>query len=237
MNKKISIVIPVHNEEKNIPLLVDKILNLKKELTIIIIDDNSTDNSWKILKKISLNNKKIKIYHRDKQEGLHAVLIDGLKRAMDLGFDGAITMDGDLSHPPSAIPEILNYIDKYDIVVGSRFVSKGKTTNWNLKKKTLSFIARNTSRLLLGIKTKDCSSGFKYYDKKIINSFNFNKFATTGYAFQIETILRAERNNFKIKEIPITFKGRMYGESKVDFNEIKRYFKSVLSLLKIKINN
>lgn len=233
MKKNIAIVIPFYNEEKNIPILIDKILDLKEDMTIIAVNDNSTDNSKRILNKLASNNKELKIINRKKQEGLHAVLIDGLQKAIDLGADGVVTMDGDLSHPPNVIPEMLKYADNYDLIIGSRFIAEGETTNWNMKKKILSAITRHSSQLLLGIRTKDCSSGFRYYDSSVLNYLDFNNFITAGYAFQIETILRAEKNNFKVKEIPITFKGRMYGESKVDFKELKRYFKSFFKLFRI----
>lgn len=237
MNKNIAIVIPVHNEEKSIPILIDKILNLEERLTIMVVDDNSTDNSGEILDILASNHENIKVIHRKKQKGLHAVLINGLEEAINLNFDGVITMDGDLSHSPRVIPRILKYIDDYDLIVGSRFISGGRTINWNIKKKLMSAISRNMSRLFLGIKTKDCSSGLKYYDKRVLKYFNFKNFTTSGYAFQIETLFRAEKNSFKIKEIPIEFRGRIYGESKVNFKELKRYFKSFFLLLKKVIKN
>ncbi len=234
MKKNTAIVIPVHNEEKNIPILLDGILNLDEDLSIIVVNDNSTDNSKEVTEKIAKREKGVKVVTKSKQEGLHAAIIYGLKEAMKMNVEGVITMDGDLSHLPEEIPGLIKHSEKNDLVIGSRFIPGGKTINWSSRKKIMSFFARKLSKLLLGIKTIDCSSGFKYYSISFLKSLNFEEFTTRGYAFQLETVLRAENKGLNIKEVPIQFKGRIHGKSKVDFHEVKRYLKSLLSLIKLK---
>ncbi len=234
MKMKTAIVIPVHNEEKNIPLLVEDLLKLKRDFWIIFVNDNSSDKSKKVIQDLMKKNDQIKMVDRRRQEGLGEAIISGLKKAIEMNVSGAITMDGDLSHPTQKIPELIREGKTYDLVIGSRFIKDGSTEKWSFQKKLMSFIARHTSRVVLNIKTRDCSSGMKYYSKEILDFYDFDSFISSGYAFQIETVLLAEKNQFKIKEIPITFKGRKYGESKVDFSELKRYIKSVGLLLKIR---
>lgn len=232
--KNIIISIPVQNEEKNIPILINRIKLLDIDLSILLVNDCSTDETGKVADRISDDEEDVYVVHRTEKEGLHAALITGIEEALRLGADKVITMDGDLSHRPEEIPDLINSSKDNDLVIGSRFISGGKTNDWSPLKKVMSFTARKMSRFFLGIQVVDCSSGFKLYSKKVLESYDFNNFITRGYAFQIESILRAEKNNFKIKEIPITFKGRIYGKSKVTLREIRRYLKSLATLMLIK---
>ncbi len=232
--KNFAIVIPVLNEEENLSLLLDELLkNHKKEddFRIIVVNDNSSDKTGEIAERFSFHNKQITTIHRKKGEGLHAAIITGLKKALKIGADYVITMDGDLSHSPDDALKILSYAEKNSLVVGSRFTTEGRVVDWQTSRKAMSSIARNISRIMLGIKTKDCSSGFKCYSKKLLLSYNFEKFTTTGYAFQIESVMKAEKMGFNVKEVPIKFKSRERGKSKVDAKELLRYFKSMLLLV------
>ncbi len=234
IKRKIAIVIPVHNEEENIGLLLEEILKINEKFLIIVINDNSSDGSREILEDFSSKYEEIKIFHRQKQEGLHAAIIDGIKKASKNGVDGVITMDGDFSHSPAEILSLLENFSIAEIVVGSRFVKNGKTVNWKISKKIISFCARTLSRILLKIKTSDCTSGFKCYSKKFLSSFSFDDIISKGYAFQVETILRAELSGARVVETPIVFYERRRGRSKVDTKEIIRYIKSLIKLLKLR---
>ncbi len=231
--KKNAIVIPVLNEEKNIPILLKKLLQLKDDFFIIFVDDNSTDNSVETIKKFTLKNSSIKLVSRKKREGLHAAIISGIKSALSLNTERVITMDGDLSHSPEDIPRLLCFSKTNDLVIGSRFIRGGKVKKWKTRRKIISAIARFFAKILFKTKIKDSSSGFKCYGKNFLDTVNFEKFVSKGYAFQIETVLFAEKNNLKIKEVPIIFKDRERGVSKVNFKEIIVYLKS-LFCLKIK---
>lgn len=229
---KTAIVIPLHNEEKNIKELLNKILSLEENFFIIPVNDNSNDQTGEIIEKYSKSYKGIIPVHRKKQEGLHAVYVSGFKKAKNLPINGIITMDGDLSHSPNDIPELIKEKDGYDVVVGSRYVKGGKTTEWSFVRKLMSWLARFAAKLILGIKVKDCTAGFKYYSKNFIESIDLGNLSAIGYAFQVEMIYKATKNNFKIKEVPITFKGRKRGSSKVDSKETLRFFKSIFYILR-----
>ncbi len=225
-----TIVIPVHNEEENIPTLLERLLKEAPTCNIVIINDNSSDNSGEVANKIAESNSNISVIYRDKQEGLHAAIITGLKHALLQGAEIIITMDGDLSHSPSDISRLLKVKHDGGIVIGSRFVKGGVTDGWEFSRKLISFLARKTSSLLVGVKAEDCSSGFKLYSREALQKINLDNFVTKGYAFQIETVVRAEREGLSVKEIPIVFRKRERGYSKVTKKELVRYFKSVLAL-------
>lgn len=237
MKKNIAVVIPVHNEEENIPPLLNELLALEENFLIVMVNDSSSDSSGEIIEKYSATHKNIKAVHREKKEGLHAAIISGIKKALRLEVDGVVTMDGDLSHSPKDLSKMIRLAENTDLVVGSRFIKGGKTLNWSRKRKLMSYLARGISRTLLGIKTKDCSSGFKYYSKRLLFFYDFEKFVSRGYAFQIETVMRAEKGGFKVKETPITFKGRERGKSKVDPRELKSYLKSLFKLFRSKLES
>ncbi len=225
-----AIVIPLHNEDENVKELLNRLLNLKDDLYIIPVNDNSTDKTAKIIDSYGKDNKKIIPVHRNKQEGLHAVYVTGFKKALKLPIRGIITMDGDLSHSPEDIPDLIDNGKDYDLVIGSRYIEKGKTVDWSPFRKFMSWVAKSLARFLLKIKVKDPTAGFKYYSKEFVNSINFNNLSAKGYAFQVEMVYLATKNNFKIKEIPITFKGRKRGKSKVDNKETLRFLRSIFKL-------
>jgi dolichol-phosphate mannosyltransferase len=227
---KTAIIIPLHNEEGNIKELLDRLLKLKDDLYILPVDDNSSDKTKEIINYYGQINKNIIPLHRDRQEGLHAVYITGFKKAIELPIRGIITMDGDLSHSPEDVPRLISKGVSYDLVIGSRYVEKGKTIEWSPFRKLMSWTARSLARLLLGIKVKDCTAGFKYYSKELISSIDLNNLSAIGYAFQVEMVYLATKNNFTIKEIPITFRGRKRGSSKVDNKETFRFLRSVFKL-------
>ena len=227
-----AIVIPLHDEGENIEELLDKLLKLEDDFFIIPVNDNSTDKTGEIIEEYAKINEFIIPVHREKQEGLHAVYLSGLKKARELSVEGVVTMDGDLSHSPDDVPRLIEQGNKYDLVIGSRYIKNGETVEWSLLRKFMSWLARTMARLLLRIKVKDCTAGFKYYSRDFLESVNFSQLSAIGYAFQVEMVYIATKNNFKIKEIPITFQGRKRGSSKVDSRETFRFFKSIFYILR-----
>jgi dolichol-phosphate mannosyltransferase len=227
---KEAIIIPARNEQENIEKLVKGILRLNLGLSIVIIDDNSKDQTGEIADRLSQKYPEVKVIHRKEKNGLGAAYVEGLKYVLSLGAEKVVTMDADFSHNPKDIPRLLKESEKYDVVVGSRYISGGGVVRWELWRRLLSWGGINISRILLGLKIKDCTAGFKCYNRKFLESLNLNEISCQGYAFQTEMILRAQEQGFSISEIPIIFKGREKGESKVNFKEILRFATNVLRL-------
>ncbi|MDI6591850.1 MAG: glycosyltransferase [Patescibacteria group bacterium] len=192
------ILVPTYNEQENIEKLIKAILRLNLGASLVIIDDNSQDKTGEIADDLSRKYSEVKVIHRKK--GLGAAYIEGLKYALSLGAEKVITMDADFSHNPNDIPRLLKESERQDIVVGSRYIKGGRIINWEWWRKLLSWGGVKISRLLLGLKIKDCTAGFKCYNRKFL------------------------------EEMPITFKGRERGESKVNFKEIWRFAQNVLKL-------
>jgi len=226
----IYVVIPTYNERKNIIALAKKILDLNiPNLKILVIDDNSPDNTAEALEKANLEG--VEVVKRPKKMGLGSAYIDGFKKVLAQGADMLIEMDADFSHQPHKIPELIACVNSgNDVCLGSRRVKGGATIGWNFIRKMMSALAMEFSRLLLNLKTKDVTGGFRCYHARVFNKINLDNIKSNGYAFQEEMVYLLEKNNFKIKEIPITFVDRQRGSSKLGFKEIINFFINICRL-------
>lgn len=227
---KLAIIIPTYNERENIERLVEEILALNLNAFIVIVDDNSPDGTGKIADTLSNKHPEVRVIHRTKKQGLGAAYATAFKYVLDLNVEKVITMDADFSHDPKDIPRLFNETD-YDVVVGSRYVQGGKIVGWSLQRKILSWGGIRVSRILLGLKTKDSTAGFKRYSRRFLESLPLSRLLTQGYAFQIEMILRAENSGFSMLEIPIIFKEREKGKSKVGGKEILEFAQNIIKLV------
>ncbi len=215
----VSIILPTYNERNNLEVLVKKILrvlNREKVLgNIIIIDDNSPDGTGKIAQKLAtLHPLQIIYIKRDKKLGLGSAYITGFKKALALGSKYIFEMDADLSHSPEDLPKFLKAIKNCDLVLGSRYISKGKIENWNMNRKLISKGGTIYAKTILSLPIKDLTSGFKCFRREVLEKIDLNNIQSDGYAFQIELTYKATLLGFKIKEVPITFFERKTGTSK-----------------------
>jgi len=233
---KISVVIATYNEKENIKNLLEEILALAiLGLEIIIVDDASPDGTAAIVKE-NFANQPVHLIVRTGQRGYGSAHIRGFQEALNQGADILISMDADFSHQPKVIPEMIRQIrEGYDIVVGSRRVAGGKIIGWGIIRKLASQTAMVVTRLILGIKTKDVTTGFRAYRAEIIQKLELSAIRSNGYSFLEELIYRCEKKNLKIKEIPIVFNDRQLGKSKFSVKEIIKFFITIFKLrLRIK---
>ncbi len=227
---KISIIIPTYNERSNIKELIKQIFSFNiSDLNIIIVDDNSPDGTGGLVESIE-ETTRLEIIHRIKKMGLGSAYIDGFKRALVLGADYIFEMDADFSHDPKYLPQFLEEVENYDLVLGSRYIEGGGIKNWNLGRRLISYLGNFYARLILNLSFQDLTGGFKCYKRKVIESINLEKLDSEGYVFQIETTYWAYKNGFKIKEIPIIFTERKLGKSKFNFKIFFEAFIKVLTL-------
>tara|TARA_B100000579_G_C22831378_1_gene856194 strand:+ start:1733 stop:2449 length:717 start_codon:yes stop_codon:yes gene_type:complete len=211
------IVIPTFNERENINPLLNSIFSLKIYLDVLILDDNSPDGT----KNVVIENKKkykdrLHLINREKKQGLGKAYIDGFKWALNKKYKKIIQMDADLSHPPEKLIKIVNELDMYDYVIGSRYINGIRVLNWPLNRIVLSIGASWYVKLITGLPVKDPTAGFVGYNRSSLLSLNLNKIMFVGYAFQIEMKFKLWKLGFNFKEIPITFKNRTRGESKMN---------------------
>lgn len=232
MSLKIVIVIPTFNEAENIEVLLEKILALWiTDSKIVIIDDNSPDGTGGIVEGLSKKSKnKIVVIQRKGKLGLGSAYKEGFRIALRQNASVILTMDADLSHDPNAIPELFSELKGHDLVVGSRYVEGGGIVGFPLARYALSYLAQALCRFLLGIKIHDSTSAFRAYKADILEKINPETIKSEGYSFLIEVVFRAQEKGAKIKEIPIIFKARERGKSKVSQMEIYKAFMTVLRL-------
>ena len=211
------IVIPTFNERENINPLLKSIFSQKIAVDVLILDDNSPDGT----KKVVLENKKkykdrLHLINREKKEGLGKAYIEGFKWALKKKYKKIIQMDADLSHPPEKLIDIFNELELYDYVIGSRYINGIRVLNWPLNRIMLSIGASWYVNLITRLPIKDPTAGFVGYNRTSLLSLNLDKIMFVGYAFQIEMKFKLWKLGFNFKEIPITFKNRIKGESKMN---------------------
>lgn len=228
---KKTIILPTYNEVENLSRLVREIFSLNiSDLHIIVVDDNSPDGTGKIADNLSKEFPLIAI-HRPGKLGFGSAYIVGFKKALELGADVVCQMDADFSHDPQDLPRLLEQLEKgYDFVIGSRRVVGGNIKGWSWYRNIQSILAMSFSRAMLGLKTRDITAGYRCIRAHVLKDINFQSIKANGYAFQEELIYRAEKQCFKIKEVPVTFIDRKFGKSKLGIKDIIEFFMTIFRL-------
>ena len=226
---KILIFTATYNEVKNVDKLITKLKDNCAEADILIIDDNSPDGTGKLLEKKMLTDDKLKVIVRVGKLGLDTAHKFAYNYAISNNYDCLITMDADLSHNPSEIPNFLKLINNNDFVLGSRYMKGGKN-NLNLFRFILSYFGNKFIKIVLNIRCTEYTSSFRAFNLKRMNKFNLNIIKSKGYSFFMETIYQINHLGYNIVEIPIIFENRLQGESKIPKNELIRTLLNVIRL-------
>jgi len=213
---KVLIIIPTYNELENIPKLVPRVLEQHPGVELLFIDDNSPDGSGKLIDDICAQNPRVHVIHRKGKLGLGTAYVQGFKWAIEHDYDKVFEMDADFSHNPNDIPRLIEASEKDDLIIGSRFVNGISVVNWPFRRLLLSLSAMLYVRLITGLKLNDPTSGFKCYNRRVLEGINLEGLRSNGYSFQIETNYKAKLAGFSIKEIPIIFIEREGGVSKMN---------------------
>ena len=232
MSKSV-VIIPTYNEKENIENIISYIFSLETKFHILIIEDNSPDGTADIVKRLMLKYKdNLFIEERKGKLGLGTAYIHGFKWALKRDYDFIFEMDADFSHDPDDLPRLLYSCAKHnaDVCVGSRYVPGGKIINWPKTRYWLSYYASLYVRLVLKIDIKDTTAGFICYKRKVLESIDLNDIWFVGYAFQIEMKYSAIKHGYNVKEIPIHFKDRELGQSKMNIKIFREAFIGVLKL-------
>lgn len=216
---KTTVVIPTYNEAANLRTITTAILNLPiPDLDVLVVDDESPDGTGALGDELTREfAPRFCILHRPAKSGLGTAYIEGFTLAMQNGADYIVQMDADYSHSPSYLPEFLKRIDKYDIVVGSRYVPGGKLDErWSFGRYLLSWWANSVYvRMILGLKVRDATAGFKLWRRSALEKIDLKKVRANGYIFQVEMAYLSEQNSLRILEYPIYFEDRRIGQSKM----------------------
>ena len=234
---KAVVIIPTYNEIDNISIAIEKVLSLGENFDILVVDDNSPDGTAEIVKGfVSKHSNRVFLEIKNIKEGLGKAYTLGFNWAMAINYEYIFEMDADLSHDPNDLVRMYNELQNIncDVVIGSRYVNGINVVNWPLSRIILSYFASIYSRVITGLPVKDATSGFVGFKREVLEKMNLSSILFNGYAFQIELKFKAFKNNFKILEIPIIFRDRVHGESKMSGNII---FEAVFGLIKLKIKS
>ncbi len=218
-----------YNEVQNIKKLISLIYKNFPKADILVIDDNSPDLTYKLLKKLKKKYKNLKIKLRDKKYGLDSAHKFAYDFAKKNGYVKLITMDADLSHNPIEIKKIVRLLDKSEFVIGSRYIKGGKCEMGFLRY-LISIIGNKFIKFFLGIKCNEFTTSYRGFNLIKLKNFSLKKIKSKGYSFFMETVYLINKKNFKITEIPIKFKNRIYGKSKIPKIEILRTFFNLIRL-------
>ncbi len=216
------IIIPTYNEKDNIGRLIKKIFDAVPDVFVLVVDDNSPDGTANIVQDLKTEFPNLNLLLRSKKEGLGKAYVDAFSKVLkDQDVRRIIMMDADFSHSPEYLMEHLKTSEQFKVVIGSRYIPGGKTTGWELWRKLLSRFASLYCRLVTGMPIHDFTSGFMTIDAGFLRRIDFSNINLSGYAFLIELKYLLWKNGASIKEIPIIFKNREGGESKISNHIIK----------------
>jgi len=213
--KKI-VVIPTYDEAVNIAKLIKEIHRVVNDLHVLVVDDNSPDGTAGLVRDLMKTDDRIHLIERAGKMGLGTAYCDGFGWALDEGFDIIMEMDADFSHNPDVIPTFIEEIKKYDLVIGSRYISGVNVVNWPLSRLILSYGANLYTKIITGMPIKDATGGFKCFRAESLRKIDLTKIKSNGYGFQIEMNYRLWKKGARIKEVPIIFIDRRSGVSKMN---------------------
>ena len=210
------VIIPTFNESENLPRLVPSVLSRDERLEILVVDDNSPDGTGRLAEEIAAAEPRVHVIHRAGKLGLGTAYIAGFKWGIERKYDILFEMDADFSHDPTHLPQFLEAVQDYDLVLGSRYLH-GRVTvvNWPMGRLLLSYFANSYARWVTGLPIADATGGFKCFRRQVLESIELDRVESNGYAFQIEMSFRAWKKGFRLGEIPIMFVDRDLGESKM----------------------
>ncbi|UXM91620.1 polyprenol monophosphomannose synthase [Paenarthrobacter sp. JL.01a] len=224
VHPKITVVVPTYNERENLPVLVAQLQALAMpQLHVLVVDDNSPDGTGTVADQLAADSQgAVSVLHRKEKNGLGRAYVAGMTQALEVDADIIIQMDADLSHPVSTIPVMLDRISTSDaaLVIGSRYVHGGSTAaEWPWHRKALSAWANFYVSVILGLKVKDATAGYKAWTASALRQIDVASIHSDGYSFQVEMNYRAARHGLTIVEVPIHFEERVEGASKMNLRE------------------
>ena len=211
------VVLPTYEEAENLPGIAAAILEILPAATLLVVDDSSPDGTGELAEQLARDEPRIRVRHRPGKEGLGRAYLDGFRVALDGGATSLIQMDADWSHDPAALPSLLAPIveDRADLVIGSRYAKGGRVLDWGVGRRIVSRGGSLFARTVLNLKPNDLTGGFKAWRASTLAAIPFDGVHAGGYVFQIEMTQRASRGGARVAEVPITFRDRRLGQSKM----------------------
>jgi dolichol-phosphate mannosyltransferase len=211
-----------YNEHDNLAPLIQEILENYPAAHVLVTDDNSPDGTGRLAEQLKAADPRIHVIHRQGKLGLGTAIVAAMRYAMENNYDLFINVDADFSHHPRYLPAIIAGLSKYDVMIGSRYVKGGGTTNWPWSRELISRSVNLLVRALMRLPARDCSGGYRGYRVALLRKAKLEELVSRGYSFQQEVLYRCRRAGAKIGETPIIFENRRAGTSKVNPREALR---------------
>jgi dolichol-phosphate mannosyltransferase len=213
------LILPTYNEAENLEAIVraalPQLAGTGLEHRILVVDDGSPDGTGQIADRLAAEMAELRVLHRPAKEGLGRAYLAGFEVALAEGADLLLEMDSDFSHDPADLPRLIAAADAADLVLGSRYVPGGGIENWGVVRRTLSRGGSWYARVVLGVPVRDLTGGFKCFNRRVLETIDLNGVHADGYGFQIEISYRAIQAGFSVTEVPIRFRERREGHSKM----------------------
>jgi dolichol-phosphate mannosyltransferase len=213
------VCLPTFNEAANLEPMVERVLDVFDTAglrgSVLVIDDSSPDGTGEIADSLAERHERVHVLHRAQRQGIGPAYRAGFRRALAEGADLIIEMDCDFSHDPADIPRLVAAAESADLVLGSRYIPGGGTENWGLTRRAISKGGCIYARTVLGIAPRDLTGGFKCFRRRVLEAIPLDEVQGAGYVFQVEMTYRAILLGFRMVEIPITFRDRTVGTSKM----------------------
>ena len=210
------LVVPTYNEAENLEAIVNAAAEqLPAEHRILIVDDASPDGTGEIADRLAAQREDVEVLHRERKDGLGPAYIAGFEAALAGGAELIAQMDADFSHDPTDLPRLLAAAEDADLVLGSRYVEGGGVAEWGPTRRVISRGGSAYARTMLGVDIRDLTGGFKVFRREVLEAISLETVPSLGYAFQVETTFRAVRAGFRVVEVPIVFRDRRVGQSKM----------------------
>jgi len=219
MTLRITVVTPTYNEAENLPKLVSALFALPLDLRVLVVDDNSPDDTGQIADELAKQNNRLQVMHRPGKLGLRSAYLNAFQQLMQRDdMDAIVQMDADFSHDPAVLPDMAARIESCDVVIGSRYVEGGSVDErWPLWRKELSAFGNLYARSILRFPLRDVTTGYRMWRREVLRSMPLERIRSSGYVFLVEMAYLAYCLEYRISEVPIYFADRRWGKSKMSF--------------------
>lgn len=212
------VIIPTFDEIENLEIAVAAVFEAAPDVAILVVDDDSPDGTGALAERLAVADPRVSVLHRTERAGLGQAYLAGFRTALAAGHEILIEMDCDGSHPASALPAMLARLEAADrpgLVIGSRWTPGGRVVDWPLRRRILSEGANTYARIALRIRVRDSTAGYRAYRAETLRAIPLDEVQSHGYCFQIDMTLRTLDAGFGVAEVPITFRDRLLGTSKM----------------------
>ena len=217
------LILPTYNEAENIMAIVNASAEVlagaaPEGFRVLVVDDGSPDGTGAIADGMATEHEWLEVLHREEKNGIGPAYLAGFRHALDRGAGYVMEMDSDFSHDPGDLARLLAAVRKEaDLALGSRYVPGGGVSDWGLLRRLISEGGSTYARWVLGLKLRDLTGGFKCFRREVLEAIHFDSVRSRGYAFQVELTYRAVRGGFRVVEVPIVFRDRQQGQSKMSW--------------------